>query len=515
MCILPVTTAPAQTRRAAAPAQALLPLQRQQLALDALTGEPITALADQHQVSRKFIYQQTAKAQRALDEAFAPPPPDQEVLFYLPVTRAWLHQLMLALILLCHSSLRGVVELLRDLFDYSVSLGTVHNVVCAAVADARRHNTAQDLSAVRIGAHDEIYQADWPVLVGADVASTFCYLLSREEHCDTDTWGVRLLELRDQGLQPEATIADAGGALRGGQAEAWPDVPCRGDVFHLLQPAEQLVSYLRNRAYQAIAARTAFEQKLARAQRPLRHKRAARQRAARQRRQQRLGSQVGNARQEEARAIALADDVAVLLAWLRDDILAVAGPATATRQALYDFVVAELRARTPGCPHRLEPVVTHLANQRDDVLAFARALDADLGELAEDFQVSADVARDVLQVEALDPRRPLRWQREAALRQRLGARFHLLREAVVQLARHTVRASSVIENLNSRLRAYFFLRRHLGPDYLALLQFFLNHRRFLRSEHAERVGKSPAELLTGQSHRHWLEMLGYTRFTRN
>jgi len=78
-----------------------------------------------------------------------------------------------------------------------------------------------------------------------------------------------------------------------------------------------------------------------------------------------------------------------------------------------------------------------------------------------------------------------------------------------------VRASSVIENLNSRLRGYFFLRRHLGPDYLALLQFFLNHRRFLRSEHAERVGKSPAELLTGQSHPHWLEMLGYTRFTRN
>ena len=79
----------------------------------------------------------------------------------------------------------------------------------------------------------------------------------------------------------------------------------------------------------------------------------------------------------------------------------------------------------------------------------------------------------------------------------------------------TVRASSVIENLNSRLRSYFFLRRHLGPDYLALLQFFLNHRRFLRSERPERVGKSPAELLTGQAHPHWLEMLGYTRFSRN
>jgi hypothetical protein len=59
------------------------------------------------------------------------------------------------------------------------------------------------------------------------------------------------------------------------------------------------------------------------------------------------------------------------------------------------------------------------------------------------------------------------------------------------------------------------LRRQLGPDYLALLQFFLIHRRFLRSEHPERVGKSPAELLTGVGHAHWLELLGHTRFSRN
>jgi hypothetical protein len=86
--------------------------------------------------------------------------------------------------------------------------------------------------------------------------------------------------------------------------------------------------------------------------------------------------------------------------------------------------------------------------------------------------------------------------------------------AVAEVARRVVRASSVAENFNSRLRPYFFLRRQLGPDYLALLQFFLNHRRFLRSEHPEREGKSPAELLTGQGHAHWLELLGYRRFTR-
>jgi hypothetical protein len=78
-----------------------------------------------------------------------------------------------------------------------------------------------------------------------------------------------------------------------------------------------------------------------------------------------------------------------------------------------------------------------------------------------------------------------------------------------------VRASRVAENRNSRLRGYFLLRRELGAGYLSLLQFFLNHRRFQGSEPAERVGKSPAELRTGQSHPHWLERLGYQRFQCN
>jgi hypothetical protein len=66
----------------------------------------------------------------------------------------------------------------------------------------------------------------------------------------------------------------------------------------------------------------------------------------------------------------------------------------------------------------------------------------------------------------------------------------------------------------SRLRTYFTLRRQLGTPYLGLLQFFLNHRTYLRSQRPEWVGKSPAQLLTGTSHPHWLELLGFTRFQR-
>ena len=87
-------------------------------------------------------------------------------------------------------------------------------------------------------------------------------------------------------------------------------------------------------------------------------------------------------------------------------------------------------------------------------------------------------------------------------------------EAVSEALKQTPRASSLVENLNSRLRNYFFLRKSLNDSYLSLLQFFLNHRRFMRSEVPERVGKSPRELMTGEAHPHWLELLGFQRFQR-
>jgi hypothetical protein len=74
------------------------------------------------------------------------------------------------------------------------------------------------------------------------------------------------------------------------------------------------------------------------------------------------------------------------------------------------------------------------------------------------------------------------------------------------------RAGSLVENLNSHLRNYFFLRRHIGNDYLDLLRFFFNHHLYARSNRPERVGKSPAELLSGNDHPHWLELLGFERF---
>jgi hypothetical protein len=504
LCLLssvtPETTSPALP----CSAKSLTPQPRQQRAVHGRAGtQPISHLAAEHQVSRKFVSPQADKAEEVLHDAFDPAPADDLILFPLPVTKAWLRPSTLGLVLICHRCLRGVSELLRDLFDYPRALGTVCNMVPSAIPQARARNTSQDLAGVRIGVAFEIFQAGHPVLVGGAADSTYCYLLSQEEHRDADPWAVRRGELVERGFCPEATGAEGGGARRAAHERVLPDRPRRRALCHVFsEEVGPLCRALEARAYHASERRGNREEQRARPGK------------RRDRRKLSLAQQLRYARVEEVGAITRADDVALLPRWRRADVLAVAGLDHAGRGALDDFVLSELRARQDGGPHRVKPVCTALTNQRDGLLAFAAHLGRDLAAVAQECQVPVALTREALQVQALSVDDVRRGPRAAALRQALRGRYHLVSEAVAAVAAAVVRASSVVENLNRRLRTYFLLRRPSGADYLALLPFFLNHRRCWRSEQPGRAGKSPAELLTGAAHAQGLELLGYQRFVR-
>jgi hypothetical protein len=475
------------------------PSERKVLALEGLARrEPLSELARAHEVSRKFVYAQVEKAGRAVDQAFseAKQEPEDVPLFYLPVTKRWIQGFTVSLGLSCHAPYRGIKEVLLDQFGYDIAIGTIHNTLHEAVVRARAVLARENLSGIRVGAHDEIFQGDRPVLTGVDVHSLYCYLLSLEEHRDGDTWGVRLLELRERGLHPDHTIADFGSGLRAGQTLAWEDVPCDGDVFHALQEMSRQASYLENRAFGAMTERESLERKM--------------ERSKKHRRGNKLSGRLACARAAEEEAVSLADDIALLTKWLHEDVLCLVGPDLETRRTLLHFLTEELKAREKLAPHRIAPMRSLLENQGEALLAFVARIDDQLKELASSFQVDPRDVRSLydLQGFALDDTR--RYEREFALRKRLRHAFYPLERAIHELLEQTVRASSAVENLNSRLREYFFLRRHLGPDYLELLRFYLNHHRFPRSEKPERAGKSPAEILEGRTLPHWLEQIGFS-----
>jgi hypothetical protein len=483
-------------------AASLSPDIRQDIGIQVISrSEPISDLADKHQVSRKFVYQQGNKAQQALDESFAPSRGDDDVLFHLPVTKSWLYQLILGLVLICHSSYRGVVELFRNLFDTPISVGTVHNRLQATAEKAAEINQAQDLSAIEVGLHDEIYQADKPVLVGVDAASTYCYLLQGVEHRDEDTWGWYLLDAIEQGFDPDYTIADGGSGLRAGQKAVMPATPCHGDVFHIQQQFEQVANGLARQSQGATTHRIKLEHRIATAK-------------LTGNMTQKLTIQQVKANRRETGLVACAQDVKILCQWFSHDVLSLAGPSLAVRQELFDFIVLELQQREGKQYPTIRKLRKALHNQRDQLLAFAGVLDQKLVKIAEHFELPFQAVRDVCLLHRKHKTSNAYWERWNQLHAQLSGQFYGVREAVGEALKQTPRASSLVENLNSRLRNYFFLRRSLGDSYLSTLQFFLNHRCFIRSRVPERVGKSPTELLTGQPHHHWLELLGFKRFQR-
>jgi hypothetical protein len=477
------------------------PQGRISLAIDALAGlKPVLRLASDHDVSPKFVYRQAAKAKEALHLTFQPQADDDTVLFDYPVTKNRIRQVVVALLLVTHGSLYDVQDFFRDVWNYHISIGTIHNIAAAAVLQARQVNSREDLSSIRAGAHDEIFQGD-PVLVGIDPLSTYCYLLAQEPNRDATTWGCHLLDLAAKGFNPAYTVADFGKGLRAGQAEALPQTPCWGDVFHAQRELGQAAFYLENRAWGAIHDREKLERKMNRA------KKASQGNV--------YSKPLALARANEAQAVQLADDIQLLESWLREDVLSLSGPGVTERRALYDFIVTELKAREDLAPQRLRPVRVALENHREELPAFAVRLETQWLELARKHQVVFENLRAVYELKGIPEDDFRHWQRKTEIQGRLGyGTFQAIWQDIQAVLEHVVRASSMVENVNSRLRCYFFLRRQLGPDYLELLRFFFNHRRYPRSRKEGRAGKSPAEILYGKPLPHWLEQLGFTRFNR-
>ena len=229
---------------------------------------------------------------------------------------------------------------------------------------------------------------------------------------------------------------------------------------------------------------------------------------------QKLTIQRVKANRREAGLVARAQDVKILCQWFSLDVLALAGSDLAVRQELFDFIEAELQQREGKQYPTIRKLRKALHNQRDQLLAFAGVLDQKLAAIAEGFELPLPAVHDVCLLHRKSPTSNAYWERWNQLHSQVSSKFYGVMEAVGEALNGTPRASSMVENLNSRLRNYFFLRKSLGDDYLNLLQFFLNSQRFMRSMKPERVGKSPKQLLTGEAHPHWLELLGFKRFQR-
>ncbi len=474
--------------------------ERKKLALAAMVkSQPLTELAEVNNVSRKFIYQQQAKAMEAINDAFAPPDAaSEQVLFYLPVTSSWLSQFTLALALNCRASHRGIQKTFSDVLDYSISLGSIHGIVDEAKSKAAAINTQQELSPIKLAAQDEMFHYNKPILTGIDIPSLYCYLLTAEPDREFDTWGMRLLDLQKQGLNPERVFGDDASALRAAHHYVYPKVPYDIDNFHIIRDLMDMRRYFRNRLKSAITNRVTMQAKVDKAL--LTEKMTS------------YHQQLEIAKANEKTARQLSGSIDILVNWMQHDVLNKPGVAPQSRYELFNFVLSELNTLALQHPHRIESVCTTLKNQKCFLLAFTDVLNTKFQSIADDFVYPLEKIWDMCQLQRCKHSGDTYAVRSLLLQDYFQTDFDAVEDAVLTALDTTERTSSMVENLHSRLRPYFYLRQEIGFGYLDLLRFYLNHVPFQRSEREARVNKSPTEILTKKSHPHWLEILGFQRF---
>ena len=137
-------------------------------------------------------------------------------------------------------------------------------------------------------------------------------------------------------------------------------------------------------------------------------------------------------------------------------------PRTAVRRGRHDPDIHSLR----HCHAMFRPRTLVRGNESSWLLR-SSSMRTEPGLLRAEFQCPAELLPGVPQMLSRDDCDPLRWQEERVLRQQLRGRFHDVCEAVAELRKKTIPASSLVENLNSRLRGYFCLRRQWVADDLS------------------------------------------------
>lgn len=472
---------------------------RKVIALQAITNnKKITEIAEVNQVSRNFVYSLKDQALQGIDEAFQVAN-DNDVLFYLPVTKKWLIAFILCLILHCKACYRGIYKLLTDSFDYNISIGTIHNIAQTAAVTAKNINKEEDLKTVTLAAPDELFYNDKPILTGVDIPTLYCYLLSKEKNRDADTWAINLLDLQKQKFNPLRIIADDADGLRAGHDMVYWNIPCDADNFHITKDLIEMRRYFRNKLKSAITYKIGRASKLQKAIMPDAIKKYT--------------DQLTLAIKEEKLMLHLTNNIDILVSWMEHDVLNKPGPNIIIRRELFNFIVQELESLAKLYPHRILPICVKLKNQRDLLLAFVDVLEDKFITIAEQYQCSIDTIWEICKLQRCKYFGDNYIIRSEPIILQLGNVFEEIEDAVIAALDSTERTSSMVENLNSRISPYLFMRKTSNQSFLDLLRFYLNHTQFLRSEREYRVNKTPAELLNGP-HKHWLKMLGYSRFKR-
>ena len=440
--------------------------------------KPVSHIAEEVGISRQYSYKLRDKAVSELDH-FGHFDSEFENNAYRTIISIAMH---------CQASLEAIQRCLQDIYGLNMSIGKIENVLQCAAAKAEEINQSISLENICQGANDEIFQGSSPIMAGIDLQSTYTYLLSPSPDRTGETWQIQMEYCKDRGLDLAVSVSDAGSGLLEGIADAFPNASIQIDLFHVLRDLGREVNKLDNSACRELERIEELRARLA-GSKP--------RRKTRQEYDERL-LKINDLLEQ-------ADTVSILFGWIRE-LLGFTGYSTEEVTELCEWILSEMASVVPERKKFLKEI-DKFRKRLPQTISFLRQMYRNM----EDYACQTGLPVEAIRLAYRQRAFSVGSQEHTAIGKRLwhmlGDKIPLLEKALSGIISSTMRASSLVENLNSRIRPYINAKKRIGTWFFPLLQLYINTKKYRRSRKKERIGKSPLELLTGHPHPDFLDML--------
>ena len=379
------------------------------------------------------------------------------------------------------ASEEGIQRILENNFQKHVSIGKISNILNQAARRAAEFDESVDLSGIRQGANDEIFQCGNPVLTGVDADTGYVYLLQPAADRTADTWENAMKSCKSRNLELDVSISDFGTGLLGGIPKAFPNACIQPDLFHFLMEIGKEISSQERRVYAMLADYYKCEEAL-----------------SGKRVHEKTFQKLLSLEENLSPAIERCDRLLTLYHWLRE-MTRYQGYCYPDVLSLCYWILDQMED-TSGITDKLRKVLAKTRRNLPDVLIYLERAEKVLREYAMKKGYPEETFVLMYRMQGYHPGSQEYRSADRRLRHILKKKYADAYLEIEGILKGVKRASSLVENVNGRLRRYMNLKRMIPEKFLTLLKVYFNTKKYRRSRKAEHVGKSPLELLTGQEH---------------
>lgn len=458
---------------------------------------PVTTIADAFGVTPQAVYRNINRLSKIEAKIDALPDIPADCII---ITRRDVDKLCLSLALDAHASLEGIQRVLTTIGCNNTprSIGHISEFLSKAGAFAAEITKTIPLDGICHGANDEVFDgSDNPVLTGVDPDSTYIYLMQNMNDRKGETWELAMESLKDLGLNLKVAISDAGSGLLKGVEAAFPDADIQIDLFHVLRDIGRPVYSFKARTFKELAEYYELESAVAKEKRPW---------------CQRANKRKKKLADYKARIPVLIEDfdtLTILYSWLHE-MVSFSGYSYDEVMELMNWILDEMLAvsRRHSWSYKLGHEIIRFRERLPTTMRFICRLFRDFRLTAEAMGLPEEVFRLLYRrfgvPKGSESHAKLTQQAESLIPAGDLANVEKVHDEIVNGIK---RASSMVENVNGRLRAYMNIKRHISSNFYSLVQLHMNAKKYRRSRVESRKGHSPLELLTGKQWPEFIDLM--------